>query len=729
MMAACSGAHTVDATITILELRGVKCQPKRGNIITRGIKRLSTKYGEYSNVNDNNETITVPNVKAVVSYQHAIEGNDGIARVEQLSSLPMGEESRDEHNNSLVMSGAWPADGDSSSAIHFTKEIQQVKIANGGDGQTEMSIPASVSLQVGLMIGGSKTIQPLGAATVLISGSDQTVDLCIPVEGSRKKTKFSPKKLIGKESTSHKFGVTSWTMLKIKLHVVTNHAQVTTIRTDSFDEASPVIPPVLNDEANPKTCLQLIGSQTKSQANLLKANTKSQANLLRANAKTQVTSLKTNTKSHMSSLKSRALIALAVRKLISSRDNGNAPEHNLPELTVLSPSSDMSTSQSHEGATEIVLNSMITYDASTEKDAGKVATVTSNSFDATTIDDEESSITRTTTVASKSYDNKSSECTIVTEQNESSMYSKSRDTQDTHSSSDKSSESFSQIVITSSRVTFEESKAEKSPPQSPQRVASAEREELFPADVTTQLDSIVRVYSMRESTEKSAYEPSVSHQEEEQVSNEAQAKKAPEPEPTMFANIILNTFSADTPAAPDEKKLAPVLETIQETPNDIAQTDTSQDVQSVILVHEAESGAKFNVELSVDGDPSNMEDASFHEEAPQPSANPPLSFQRSVSRLVNPSKSFEQGYIILKHTMSSIGDLTVDSALDTITLPSVISKSRKVAKNKRHPQRKEAAKFLRRISICGARYDVAEIVDDARVGWRDIVIGDDLCDG
>ena len=46
----------------------------------------------------------------------------------------------------------------------------------------------------------------------------------------------------------------------------------------------------------------------------------------------------------------------------------------------------------------------------------------------------------------------------------------------------------------------------------------------------------------------------------------------------------------------------------------------------------------------------------------------------------------------------------------------------------RHPQRKEAADFLRRVTVCGARYDIAEIMDDAKVGWRDIVVGDDLCD-
>jgi hypothetical protein len=50
-----------------------------------------------------------------------------------------------------------------------------------------------------------------------------------------------------------------------------------------------------------------------------------------------------------------------------------------------------------------------------------------------------------------------------------------------------------------------------------------------------------------------------------------------------------------------------------------------------------------------------------------------------------------------------------------------------VAKNKRHPQRKEAADFLRRMTVCGARYFIAEIIDDARVGWRGIVVGDDLC--
>ena len=736
-MTSFSASRAVDATITILELRGVKCQSKRDNSVTRSIKRLSNKYGEYANVNDNAETIlSEPNVKAIISWRHTSDSSDGSSRLEQLTSLPMGEESRDVHNKSVIMSGIWPTDDKSTNSFQLSTEIQQVQIPDGANGITEMSIPASVSLQVGLMVDGSETVQSLGVATILISGNDQTIELCIPVEAEKRVQKFSPKNFIRKEFGSNPiFGVTPWAMLKIKLNVVADQYCVNAIRASSSIEASSIASAVIGREPQLKSRLELLGTQTKSQA------------MMKSNDKTQFSSLKVNAKVQSTFLRAKALVALAAKRAGVSQINA-ASEHNLPELTVITPSSDVSTSRSLHGATEIILKSTIPCNTASatdlvDRDICKLKSTVSESFDVSTANDEDSSVTRTTTVGSKSFDADSTECSIVTEQDKSvtkSTGSKSRITQGTNSSSDKSScESFADIVITASRVTFEESMADASSPQSPMRVNPAESKELFAEDVTTQLDEIVRVYSMRANAETKISNNDAQMSDTdiaEKNTNDTPVKQ--EAEPTMFADIILNAFSADT-ARPDEAKAVAVLDEIKEKPND---------TQSVVLVHEDGSGARFDVEVSVDGDLSNIETGSqvekntiqnefddHYSNAQQSRIHmiqeglPQHSFQTFAGSTVTPVKSFEQSYITLKHTMSSIGDLTVDSALDSITVPSVISRSIKVAKNKRHPQRREATDFLRRVTFCGSKYDLAEVMDDAVVGWKDIVVGDELCDG
>ena len=715
----------------------MKYKSKRANSVTRSIKRLSGKYEEYTNVSDNAKAIfTEPNVKAIISCQHASVTSDGNTRLEQLTSLPMGIESRDVVNKSLVVSGVWPTDDRTANSFQFSTEIQQIQIPDGANGTTEVSIPASVSLQVGLKVVGSESVQSLGTATVLISGNDQTTELCIPVEAEKKAQKFNLKNFIGKElESSPSFGLTPWTMLKIKLNVVADQYYVNSIRTSSSIDASSIAPAVINRDVDLKSRLQLCATQNEPQAKLMKSKAKTQVQH-DSNIKRQVSSLKINGKAQATFLKAKSFIALVAKRAGVYQINA-ASEHNLPELTVISPSSGVSTSRSLEGATEVILKSSTSPNsddaaALVGHDINKLTNATSKSFEVSTANDEDSSVTGTTTADSNDAD--STECSVVTERS----CNKSKINLGTKSSSDKSScESFADIAINASRVTFEELQGESSSPQSPKRVSPAESRELFEEDVTTQLDQIVRVYSMRVNAEenKGNEDPQTSN-EPAKISGEKtiNAQVKPEAEPTLFADIILNTFSADT-APPLEAKTVSVLNEIKENPH-----DASNEIQPVVLVHEDKSETCFDVEVSVDGELTNIESDSqsemnriqnkvecqpkTHRENQQKSSH-----ILAGSTPLNPVKSFEQGYITVKHTLSSIGELTVDSALDSITVPPVISRSFRVAKNKRHPQRREANNFLRRVKLCGSKYDLAEVMDDAVVGWKDIIVGDELCDG
>jgi hypothetical protein len=423
--------------------------------------------------------------------------------------------------------------------------------------------------------------------------------------------------------------------------------------------------------------------------------------------------------------------------------------YSLPELTVLAPTSDINTDL--YGDTEIVLNS------STLPAAAPFIA----KYDTAPTDDDQSSVSKIESVPGESFDD-SSACSIATEIHGSKVKNsdnKSESTQDTHSSSDKSSESsssdkssFSDIVITASRVTFEESKGDALTGLYPLQEGAPAQENPFSKDVTTQLDEIVRVYSMRVNAQKSRAVASVSDNKQHDNAFTPQLEESS----VTSTDLLLAQTKSQVAALKTKATIAlnarernskqrvtafmrlrgdqPVLNTIQETPiNNNACSYASEDVQSVILMHTNKTGAEYSVEVSVDGGQSKSKEAESFTVIQKQGG----SCERSQQSVSGPVRSYEDAYIILNPTMSSVGDLTVDTALESATLPSVISdpsvisKPIKVARNKRHPQRKEAAAFLQRITLCGKKYGVEEIVDDAWEGWRDIVIGDgfDLCDG
>jgi hypothetical protein len=368
------------------------------------------------------------------------------------------------------------------------------------------------------------------------------------------------------------------------------------------------------------------------------------------------------------------------------------------------------------------------------------------------------------TIFANSTDVESSACSIITERNQDSVTKKadstSVKTQRTRSSSDKSSsEGFSDIVITASRVTFEELSVTSAPQKSPPRVPSSAPEDLFSKDVTTELDEIVKDYSMRANEDKGCSitdvvsdETTKEEGEDTSViqsvtisSEESSNRFIEQPQrgsPTLEL-IVSSTDAATSSQAPEED-----LPTLDQPPEMLSDSNVhsndAQGIHSVMLIHEDETGTVYTVEVSVDGEnlpqstPSqtHVETKSegeihtidgnrsqFQKESSQ------VSHQKSATLVETSIQNFEGGIISVNHTMSSIGELTVDSALDTSTVPSAISKSLKVARNRRHPQHREAANFLRQVTVCGRKYDIAELMDDAIVGWRDIVVGDELCDG
>jgi hypothetical protein len=379
------------------------------------------------------------------------------------------------------------------------------------------------------------------------------------------------------------------------------------------------------------------------------------------------------------------------------------------------------------------------------------------------IDAHDIDVSKLATIFANSTDVESSACSIITERNQESVTKKadstSVNTQRTRSSSDKSSsEGFSEIVITASRVTFEELSVTSAPQKSPPRAAFAP-EDLFSKDVTTELDEIVKDYSMRANEDKGCSMTDVvsdetTKEEGEDTSviqsvtissEESSNRFIEQPQrgsPTL--ELIVSSTDAATSSQAAVEDL-PTLDQPPEMPNDgNVHYNDAQGIHSVMLIHEDETGTVYTVEVSVDGEnlprstPSqtNVETknegeihnidgnrSQFQKESSQ------VSHQKSATLVVAPIQNFEGGIISVNHTMSSIGELTVDSALDTSTVPSAISKSLKVARNRRHPQRREAANFLRQVTVCGRKYDIAEFMDDAVVGWRDIVVGDELCDG
>eukprot|EP00804_Cyclotella_cryptica_P006544 CCRYP_012803-RA/>CCRYP_012803-RA protein AED:0.24 eAED:-0.39 QI:0/-1/0/1/-1/1/1/0/774 len=711
-------SQTVNASITLLELHGVKCRTERANVTAGGFKRLSAKAGGYTDVNDNSVVISSePNVRAVVSFEHHASSRVDIKNVHEqhLPSLPMVEESRDAYNN-IIMSGAWP-DDDKRNSVHFSRNIQRVEIEDEENEGTEMSIPASISLRVGVIVDGSDEIQPLGVATVLISGKDQTLELSIPVEADKRSQKINPKAFFrhAKNSSMPGFHISGFTLLKIKLAVIAKPYDTT-----------------VHDVLSPAASFQDLGSKKLPP----KTFGKVRARLCR---------FRDGTMHQVNSFRTKAVLVMNARKAKSSArgiDVADPGRRCLPELTVL-PSSGLNYSQCQDGATEIVLNSSAV--AAHDFDASKIATVFANSIDL------ESGI-------------ESSACSIATEWNQESSTKKtdstSVSTQRTRSSSDKSSnEGFSEIVITASRVTFEESATPPLQPSPPQ-AASPPLEELFSKDVTTQLDEIVKDYSMRVNEDKvgsigDAWSDHASTKEVEvtsvilsaTISREESSNRSieqPRENSPMLADVIVNSADADTPLQAAVEDLS-ILAEPQEMPKDgHIQCNSSRSVQSIMLTHEDETGTVYTVEVSMDGEnvprttPSrtNVETKVYEEERNIDAIRPQIhressqySHQNSQPPAVTPVQIFEGGIISVNHTVSSVGELTVDSSLEASTVPSVISKSLKVARNRRHPQRKEAANFLRRVTVCGRKYDIAELMDDAVVGWKDIVVGDDLCDG
>ncbi|KAL7516230.1 hypothetical protein ACHAWX_001267 [Stephanocyclus meneghinianus] len=718
MAASKKRSQPVDATITILELRGVKCHAERGHAITSGFSRLSATLGDYADVNDNSDGISSePNIRAVISFQHHASSGSGDAKKvweQHLPSLPMGEVYRDTNHN-IVMSGAWPGD-DKNNSIQFSRDIQRMEIEDEANTRTEMSIPASVSLRVGLIINGSDDILPLGVATVLISGKEQTLELSIPVEAGKKRQRISPKALFKhvKNPSMYSFHISGFTILKIKLAVTARPYDPTLHRAHR---------PTASFEAfvSKKLPSKVFGKESKLKSRLYQ--------------------VRDSTRYQVNSFKTKAVLALNARRARSSVrviDEDDPESRFLPELTVLPPSGFNST-QYHDGATEIVLNSSTLDDP--DVDASKLATVFANSTEV-----------------------ESSACSIITERNQEPVTKKgdctSVNTQRTRSSSQKSSsEGFSEIVITASRVTFEELSVTSAPPTSPPRAASPAPEELFSKDVTTELDEIVKDYSMRANEDKVGSMNDVlsneTIKEEVEDSNVIQSATVSSEESSnryieqpQISRPMVELIVTSTDAATSSQAAVEDLRTSDkqpEMPNDgHVHSNDSRGITSVMLIHEDETGTVFTVEVSVDGEnlprstPSQTHvetknqgkidnidgsQSQFQKESSQ------VSHKKSATLVVTPIQDFEGGIISVNHTMSSIGELTVDSALDTITIPSAISKSLKVARNRRHPQRTEAANFLRQITICGRKYDIAELMDDAVVGWRDIVVGDELCDG
>ena len=135
----------------------------------------------------------------------------------------MMESCRSVQTNTMVMRSVGQQvsnQNGNDNSIQFSEEIQQ-KIIKGTDGKTEISIPASVSLHVGLIVDGSDIIHHLGTATVLISGKDQALELCVPLKAADKATR--QKKMFRRKDSAYSFDVTSMTMLKVKLDVVAKH--------------------------------------------------------------------------------------------------------------------------------------------------------------------------------------------------------------------------------------------------------------------------------------------------------------------------------------------------------------------------------------------------------------------------------------------------------------------------------------------------------------------------
>eukprot|EP00956_Cyclotella_meneghiniana_P014439 scaffold21566_cov73-Cyclotella_meneghiniana.AAC.20 len=688
-----TGAQPIDATITVLDLSGVQCLPKRcGNGLTRGIKRLSNK--EYATFSDNTDTvITAPNTKAVVSCHFS----DG--RVDQFASLPMMESCRSVQTNTMVMRSVGQQvsnQNGNDSSIQFSEEIQQ-KIIKGTDGKTEISIPASVSLHVGLIVDGSDIIHHLGTATVLISGNDQTLELCVPLEAADKATR--QKKMFRRKDSAYSFDVTSMTMLKVKLDVVAKHYQVNAmIRGSLSDDASTLAPTIASKESMLKTRLAQLEMQKKLQAlhegqparsapwdevSDLPALRKSSVNdapsdemstSLRkiGTRRSKVSLLKSSLKTLVSHVPGEGHVMKPFAGPKKKRLFQLKPfsEDNAPDVTVLSqctPTSVISINQTNNEGAEIVLTPkrMNTAAAPHGNSAASPLTRSWNGSESTA--NESDTIFSVRTVDKNNSVIKSTD-------------DKSNGTPDTHSSSDRSSNDG--IVIAPTQVTFDEAEKVTAAPQySDERVNSSEREKLFTEDVTAQLDEIVRSYSMRINAEKNRHSgadfpisvksKAQDNESKLSTSDDVDAKALKEAintsesqkeiEATTFAQILLNAFSSPSP---DRPKSAQTLGTVSEY--DTMLTGKSNDANSASQSptgspkeSPSQPATHEDVEVSVDGVSNSPYELAETKKLLTPKFQKKFCILRNKASkpTVSTAISFEQTYITVNHSMSSLEEL------------------------------------------------------------------------
>lgn len=697
-----TSAQPVDATITVLELSGVQCLPKRcGNGLTRGIKRLSNK--EYANFSDNIDTVVTaaPNVKAVISCQFS----DG--RVDQFASLSMMESCRSVQTNTLVMRSIGQQLNSNSqkgndNRIQFSEEIQQ-KMVKGTDGKTEMSIPASVSLHVGLIVDDSDSIHPLGTATVLISGNDQTLELCVPLKAVEKATR--QRKMFRRKDSAYTFDVTSMTMLKVKLDVIAKHYQVNAmIRGVLTDDASTLAPTVSSKESMLKTRLAQLEMQNKFKLHAahegqsvrsapwdeVSDHTRRKSSANDAPSDEMSTTLRkiSTRRSKVSLLKSslktfgegHVMKTIAGPKKKWPFQLKPFSEDNVPDVTVLSqctPTSVISIEETNNEGAEIVLTPKRVNTAAAPQNECAVSPLTRS------LNGSESSASESDTIFSVPTVDKNDSVTKSTED-------KSNNTPDTHSSSDKSSNNG--IVITPTQVTFDEvERATAAPQYSDERVNSSEREELFTEDVTAQLDKIVRSYSMRINAEKNdrpgadfliSVESKAEENESKPLTSNVDAKASieatntseaqKEPETTTFAQILLNAFSSPSP---DRSKSARTLGTVSEYDNILAgkllneahsasQSPTKPPPHSPPQSSEespSQPATHEDVEVSDDDVSNSPYDLAQTKKQLTPKFQKRLSMflvrNKAPQPIVSTPQSFEQTYITVNHSMSSLEEL------------------------------------------------------------------------
>ena len=692
-----TSAQPVDATITVLELSGLQCLPKRcGNGLTRGIKRLSNK--EYANFSDNTDTVVTaaPNVKAVISCHFS----DG--RVDQFASLSMMESCRSVQTNTLVMRSIGQqlnSQKGNDNSIQFSEEIQQ-KMVKGTDGKTEMSVPASISLHVGLIVDGSDTIHPLGTATVLISGNDQTSELCVPLKAVEKATR--QRKMFRRKDSAYTFDVTSMTVLKVRLDVIAKHYQVNAmIRRVLSDDASTLAPTISSKESMLKTRLAQLEMQNKLQAahegqsvrsapwDEVSDHTRRKSSANDAPSDEMSTTLrKISTRRSKVSLLKSSLKTFGeghVMKTIAGPKKKwpfhlkPFSEDPVPDVTVLSqctPTSVISIEETNNEGAEIVLTPKRVNTAAAPQSECAVSPLTRS------LNGSESSASESDTIFSVPTVDENDSVTKSTED-------KSNNTPDTRSSSEKSSNDG--IVITPTQVTFDEVERVTAAPQySDERVNSSEREELFTEDVTAQLDKIVRSYSMRINAEKNdqpgadfpiSVESKAEEYESEPLTSYVDAKalkeatntseSQKEPDTTTFAQILLNAFSSPSP---DRSKSARTLGTVSEYDTILA--GKSNDAQSASQSptkpppQSSEESPKESpsqpathedVEVSDDGVSNSPYDLAQTKKQLTPKFQKRLSTMflrnKAPQPIVSTAQSFEQTYITVNHSMSSLEEL------------------------------------------------------------------------